>query len=84
MEASVSTVVVPALCYIASSRLLFSPNSEEEDPDEYPFPLTLRAKNKTASGSSTPGTLDGATESLNAVAAAAGIGNGVKVNGGSA
>lgn len=35
---------------------------EEEDPDEYPFPLTLRAKRASAAGLG--GQVDGSTEQL--------------------
>ena len=35
-------------------------NSEEEDPDDYPFPLTLRSPKKaTPMGSPNPGMLNG-------------------------
>jgi glycogen synthase len=38
-------------------------NSEEEDPEEYPFPLTLKQKKPTGSGTITPtiNGLDGAS-----------------------
>lgn len=34
-------------------ELIKETNSDEEDPDEYPFPLTLRAKS-TISGTASP------------------------------
>ena len=35
-------------------------HSEEEDPEDYPFPLTLRSSKKsTPSGSPNPGVLNG-------------------------
>ena len=37
--------------------LLIMHNSEEEDPDEYPFPLTLRAKRSTGPTSPADGVI---------------------------
>ena len=56
MEASVSFVLAPFTLFLlirtVANKLY---NSEEEDPDDYPFPLTL--KTKPSSGAVSP--LDG-------------------------
>jgi hypothetical protein len=45
--------------------MLTRPNSEEEDPDEIPFPLTLKQKkgSEPKSGPASPG-LNGSTNGL--------------------
>jgi hypothetical protein len=52
MEAPVSTTNAPLLLRNYANVL----HSEEEDPDEYPFPLTLRTKTAGATVSP-PGSL---------------------------
>ena len=49
MEAPVSTV-----CYLLEKTEANVFDREEEDPDDYPFPLTLKTKKPTGSGAMSP------------------------------
>lgn len=44
-------------------------NREEEDPDDYPFPLTLKTKKPTGSGAISPAIngMDGASDSTSSI-----------------
>ena len=58
MEAPVSRDIIG--CRSRPEDCTDAVNSEEEDPDDYPFPLTLRSPKKpTPMGSPLPGDLNG-------------------------
>lgn len=58
MEVAVSPIFLSHTSYSAiTSNTVYS---EEEDPDDYPFPLTLRSPKKaTPMGSPNPGVMNG-------------------------